>query len=224
MKIAIEQIRIDEATRIRQDVGDLTTLEQSITQVGLINPILVDENNTLVAGFRRLSACKNLGWQEIEVHVAELEGDELKMLEAEVAENLFRKDFTAEEILATETRRQQILEARRPKGVWERFWLWLKNMFGANPESESAEPVTTADNKTSPADKPETIPAEQNEDPPVDPPETEEKVEPEKEATVETVQTVSKEPVAAEIVETVSKEPVAAEIVERDGRRHIKWR
>ena len=99
MKIDIERIKVDEAARIRKDIGDLAKLEESIRQVGLINPLLVDENNTLVAGFRRLRACRNLGWKEIEVKVVELGGDELKMLEAEAAENLFRKEFTHDEIL-----------------------------------------------------------------------------------------------------------------------------
>ena len=108
MKIDIERIKVDETSRIRKEIGDLASLQQSIQQVGLINPILIDENDILVAGFRRLSACKNLGWNEIEVNVVELEGDELKMLEAEVAENLFRKEFTPEEIFAIQKRRDEI--------------------------------------------------------------------------------------------------------------------
>ncbi len=129
MKIAIDDIVVDEEIRIRKEIGNLQSLEDSIAKVGLINPVLIDENSNLVAGYRRLCACKNLGWHEIDARVVEVEGDNLKSLEIEIAENFFRKDFTTDEILATERRRQELLEKMRKKGMWERFWIWLKNLF-----------------------------------------------------------------------------------------------
>ena len=129
MKIAIDQIQVDEKERIRRDIGDLDSLQNSINTVGLLTPILIDENNRLLAGYRRLSACRNLGWQEIAVNVIPLDGDQLKILDVEIAENFFRKDFSPEEILASEKRRLDILEKRRKKGLWERFILWLKSIF-----------------------------------------------------------------------------------------------
>jgi ParB family transcriptional regulator, chromosome partitioning protein len=129
MKIPIDTIQVDEKTRIRKDIGDLKALETSIGEVGLINPILIDENKNLVSGYRRLSACKNLGWKEIEATVLTFKGDQLKKLEAEVAENVFRTDFTPEEIQSVEVRRREILESLRKKGIFERLWLWLKSLF-----------------------------------------------------------------------------------------------
>ncbi len=129
MKIAIDQIQVDEKERIRRDLGNLESLQGSINTVGLLTPLLIDENNRLLAGYRRLSACRNLGWHEIDVHVIPLNGDQLKMLDVEIAENFFRKDFSPEEILASEQQRRDILEKRRKKGLWERFILWLKSIF-----------------------------------------------------------------------------------------------
>ena len=227
MKIDIERIKVDETNRIRQDIGDLKSLEESIQQVGLINPVLVDENDNLVAGFRRLTACRNLGWQEIEANVVELEGDELKILEAEVAENLFRKEFTPDEILAIQKRRDEIAEARRPKGAFERFWNWIKALFQSDfadePESPP-KPVTVA-----PSPEPEKDVQEEAADEEVT--ESEEQAQPEQEAEPETEeqaqpeQEVEPEPA----IETThspspSPQPKTAEIVERDGVRHIKWR
>ena len=123
MKVAIERIRIDEDTRIRKDLGNLEPLQQSISQVGLINPVLIDEQGKLVAGYRRLSACRNLGWEEIEATVVTLEGDELQMLEVEVAENLHRKDFTPDEILATQKRSNQPFFRRDSMISSRRFWV-----------------------------------------------------------------------------------------------------
>ena len=129
MKVALSEIVVDEAVRIRKDVGDIEVLQSSIEKVGLINPVMIDENNHLITGCRRLTACKNLGWSEIEVTVVQLNGDLIKMLDIEIAENFFRKDFTPEEILATEKRRQEILEQQRKKGFFENNLAWLKRFF-----------------------------------------------------------------------------------------------
>ena len=143
MKIAINKIVVDEAVRIRKDIGNLDVLQASIEKVGLINPVMIDEDYNLIAGYRRLSACKKLGWKEIEVTVVHLNGDLIKMLDVEIAENFFRKDFTPEEILATERRRQEILEQLRKKGFFERLWAWLKRIFGPKPQEASPPPGTS---------------------------------------------------------------------------------
>ncbi len=145
MKIAVNRIQIDESERIRTDIGNLKSLEESIEKVGLINPLVIDENDMLVAGYRRLQACKNLGIQEVEVVTIDCGGDPLKRLDVEVAENFFRKDFTPEEILSSEVKRQAIVESRRKKGVFERFWLWLKSLFSS---SSSVEDRTGGEGKT----------------------------------------------------------------------------
>lgn len=135
MKKAVSQIVVDEAARIRKDAGDIAALQQSIAKTGLLNPIVVDEQNRLVAGYRRLVACRNLGWREIEVTVVNFEGDALKLLEAEADENLFRKDFTPAEIVAIEQRREEILRLRRGTPL-QRFWRWLKGIFAGSTEKK----------------------------------------------------------------------------------------
>lgn len=140
MKITIDDIIVEEAARIRKQDGDIGPLQNSIAEVGLINPVLVDENNRLLAGYRRLVACRNLGWAEIEATVVEVSDDPMKMLELEVAENLHRQDFTPEEVLAAEQKRQEIIESQRKKSVFERFWLWLKKIFGTGSSEPEAKP------------------------------------------------------------------------------------
>ena len=130
MKIPIENIKVDDESRIRKDPGNIAPLENSIRKVGLLNPILVDEDHRLVAGYRRLTACRNIGRREIEVTVIRFQGDLLKILEAEVDENLLRKDFTAAEIESIERRREEIIRKLRGN-LWQRFWRWLKNLFRA---------------------------------------------------------------------------------------------
>lgn len=44
--------------RIREDMGDIARFAESIEDLGLLNPITVDERGRLLAGARRLAACK----------------------------------------------------------------------------------------------------------------------------------------------------------------------
>ena len=146
MKIPIESIVIQEDIRIRQDPGDLSSLENSIRKVGLLNSIVIDEDNRLIAGYRRLSACRNLGWQEIEANVIEFGSDELKMLDAEVDENLFRKDFTREEIESIEKRRQEIIRKLRGN-IFQRFWRWLRGLFNREKRKDDIKSEEGVDKK-----------------------------------------------------------------------------
>lgn len=91
MKLRIDQIEVGE--RRREDMGDVQGLADSIKKYGLLHPIVVDDQNRLVAGGRRLAACKLLGWEEIEVRtLGELTEKQLREIELE--ENLRRKDLT----------------------------------------------------------------------------------------------------------------------------------
>jgi ParB family transcriptional regulator, chromosome partitioning protein len=63
----IAEIRIGE--RHRRDMGDIEALAASIEDIGLLNPITLNEHGFLLAGARRLAACKRLGWETIPVNV-----------------------------------------------------------------------------------------------------------------------------------------------------------
>lgn len=63
----IADIRVGE--RHRRDLGDIDALAQSIAAIGLLHPITIDTNNNLLAGARRLAACKQLGRTHIPVMV-----------------------------------------------------------------------------------------------------------------------------------------------------------
>ncbi len=83
-------------TRLREDMGDIAGLAKSIDEFGLLHPIVIDADNNLIAGERRLRAMESLGWKEVEVRrFEEMTPDERRVLELE--ENLRRKDLTAYE-------------------------------------------------------------------------------------------------------------------------------
>jgi len=95
-------VRINEVkvgARARKDLGNIDELSASIKQLGLLQPILLDSNLHLIAGSRRLEACRRLGWSIISATVAGNLDDTLKALHAERDENICRKDFTPSELV-----------------------------------------------------------------------------------------------------------------------------
>lgn len=94
IKMNIEQIQI--GYRYRKDLGDLRVLAQSIAEVGLLHPVVVTPEGRLIAGLRRLEACRLLGWSEIPVTVVDL----LQAARGEAHENFVRKDLLPTEIVA----------------------------------------------------------------------------------------------------------------------------
>lgn len=90
-EIQLSSIRVEE--RLREDLGELGELMASIQQYGLLHPIVIDDKRRLIAGHRRLEACKRLGKKRVEVKsLGELSADERREIELE--ENIRRKDLT----------------------------------------------------------------------------------------------------------------------------------
>lgn len=90
MQIHIFQIKVNPGRR-EVDPEAVHKLADSISEVGLMNPITVDQEYTLIAGLHRLEAAKMLGWAEIECTVSSLDG--LLAQLAEIDENLIRRGF-----------------------------------------------------------------------------------------------------------------------------------
>jgi len=91
-----EEIRISSISTprhaVREVSGDIKELAESIRREGLIEPIVVrpkDGKMELVAGSRRLAACRLLGWRKIESRIVEL--DDQEAFEMAIAENVARQ-------------------------------------------------------------------------------------------------------------------------------------
>ena len=70
--VAIKRVRI--GLNRRPVKGEkVTELMESIKANGLLNPITVDREYNLIAGLHRLTACKMLGYDEIECNILEYE-------------------------------------------------------------------------------------------------------------------------------------------------------
>lgn len=95
---AVESIRVGH--RFRRELGDLDELCASIEAVGLLQPITITPDGTLVCGARRLAAVKRLGWRRVKVWVTSTVSSQLQAVLAEQHENALRKPFTPTEAAA----------------------------------------------------------------------------------------------------------------------------
>jgi ParB family chromosome partitioning protein len=96
MKIPIKNVVVDP-NRQRKDMGDLVELANSLKDIGLIQPIVLeDTTNLLLVGERRLRAAQYLGWDEIDF-VTKSGLTPAQKKRAELEENTHRKDITWQE-------------------------------------------------------------------------------------------------------------------------------
>lgn len=89
--VPIEKIHVGD--RHRRDMGDMEALTANIREMGLLQPIGIDEFFELIYGQRRLEACQDLGWKHIPCVVVKLKS----LIDGEWAENEMRKQFTPTE-------------------------------------------------------------------------------------------------------------------------------
>ncbi|UOF90765.1 ParB N-terminal domain-containing protein [Fodinisporobacter ferrooxydans] len=134
MLIDIAKIKVTD--RIRKEFGNIDELAQDIELNGLINPPVVTPDYELIAGERRLQACKKLGYQQLEVRVMSVKDYE-HQLRLEISENEKRKNFTFSEGLEWAKRLEQIevLKAQ------ERMKNPTQNFAQGSSKGESAEIV-----------------------------------------------------------------------------------
>lgn len=90
--VSLEVDSIQVGSR-RRDINSDTVrnLAESISGVGLLNPITVDTEHNLIAGYHRLEAVKLLGWDRIDARIISV--DSLLAELAEIDENLIRKEL-----------------------------------------------------------------------------------------------------------------------------------
>ena len=90
MKVNIDDIKVSE--RLRQlDNSKVAELVDSIKQIGLLQPIVVDTDNNLLSGLHRLEAFKNIGYENIDCKIVNLSEQKNRLVE--IDENLCRLDL-----------------------------------------------------------------------------------------------------------------------------------
>jgi len=92
-QIAINPFLIKAGERFRKDNDLEDEFLESIKSKGILQPLTITPDNTLIAGGRRLAAALLLGLPEVPCLVRSVE-DELDLRECELIENAFRKDLS----------------------------------------------------------------------------------------------------------------------------------
>ncbi len=116
---------------------DIESLKRSIETVGLINPLTVNEQNELLAGGRRYSALKALGWDEVPVNV--IDRSELEQELIAIDENLVRRPLDKLELEHCLNRGRQIYELLHPEATKVEL---------TPPQTPGARKAELADEKT----------------------------------------------------------------------------
>jgi ParB family chromosome partitioning protein len=116
-ELKIAAIKVGQ--RHRRDMGDLTTLADSIRQEGMLQPIGVTDRLELVFGERRILAVRDiLKKKTILARIVDVSS----ILVGEFHENEIRKDFTASERVAiAKTLEEQLPERRGNPSIRQKF-------------------------------------------------------------------------------------------------------
>ncbi len=161
MQVPLEEIVIQN--RVRQEIGDLKPLMNSLQQHGQLNPVTLTREHELIAGHRRVLAARELGWKSIEAKVVE-RSSEIEKLQLELEENVHRKDFSPEELLAGYQRLDKLLHPSVAKRITTAVRGFFSRLFGRKKRASEGASVPESQPGL-PADKPG---ATQTESPPTD--------------------------------------------------------
>ena len=129
LRWAVEAIRV--GARARQDVGDITSLVDSIRQHGLLQPLTLSPDGILLCGARRLAALRHLGIKQVQVWVRAGLSTRLQRLFAEQDENTLHQPLRPTEAAALYREVKELLAedaARRQEAT----------RYGANPAGSGA--------------------------------------------------------------------------------------
>lgn len=96
-----------------RDDAHVKALATSMSEIGLIEPIVLSKDYDLICGYHRLWAARSLEWRTIPAVV--FEGEDIHQKMATIDENLVRKALTVAERSELLAERKQLYEALHPE-------------------------------------------------------------------------------------------------------------
>jgi ParB/RepB/Spo0J family partition protein len=69
MKISISKIKPHPINKEIYTLSNLDDLIKSIKDVGLLQPLIINQFNQIISGHRRFECIKKLGWDEVDVEI-----------------------------------------------------------------------------------------------------------------------------------------------------------
>lgn len=135
--IALDEIHVTRE-RQRTDLGSIKDLAESILKYGQLVPVILDENNELIDGFRRYNALRAINKSHA-FAVRRVDVSELLFRELELETNIQRKDLTWPERVKSIAELDRLRSAKDPN--------WTQGQTGAVagiPQQRVAEAIKMA--------------------------------------------------------------------------------
>ena len=115
--IEIETADVIIKRSVRENYGDLQSLVASIKKLGLIYPVIIDKNNILISGNRRIEACLEAEIKTIPAVRLEIAYNSPEALEIQADDNLCRLPLTAEDFDKLINLKKNAIQVNNKKGI-----------------------------------------------------------------------------------------------------------
>ena len=92
--IKLSAVTVEDSTYRITTSSKIDDLVASLGQIGLIHPPILKPSPSgylVISGFRRIAACKNLGWQEIPARILDADVDVARCVHLAIAENALQR-------------------------------------------------------------------------------------------------------------------------------------
>ena len=80
MKIKVSTLKHHPKNKEIYTLSSIEELMESISEVGLLQPLIIDSRNQVISGNRGFESVKRLGWEEVQVEVRDVQVDEEELL------------------------------------------------------------------------------------------------------------------------------------------------
>ncbi|MDA1019721.1 MAG: DNA modification methylase [Bacteroidetes bacterium] len=80
MKVKVSSLTHHPKNKEIYDLSSIDELMESISEVGLLEPLTIDTRNQVISGNRRFESIKRLGWNQVEVIVREVQEEDEELL------------------------------------------------------------------------------------------------------------------------------------------------
>ena len=80
MKVKVSSLKHHPKNKEIYDLSSIDELMESISEVGLLQPLTIDTHNQVISGNRRFESIKRLGWNEVEVIQREVQEEDEELL------------------------------------------------------------------------------------------------------------------------------------------------
>ena len=80
MKIHVSQLKHHPKNKEIYELSLIEELMESISEVGLLQPLIIDKKNQIISGNRRFESIRRLGWDEVEVEIKDVKDGEEELL------------------------------------------------------------------------------------------------------------------------------------------------